>query len=140
VLSDGMGTCRGTFRLTSSILMGRKTYESIGRPLSGRTNIIVTRNKNYSKEGCTVVSSLEGAYELAKTEADETMIIGGAEIFHIAFADIQRLYLTDVHSSPEGDVIFPEYNRGRDFKETWREDHEAEGNTPAFSFVILDRK
>jgi len=122
------------------IIMGRKTYTSIGRPLPKRTNIIVTRNENYIAEGCKVVTSLKAAYDLAKFETDEAMIIGGAEIFQMAFPDVNRIYLTDVHTRPEGDVIFPTYNRKEGFSEIWREDHRAEGDTPAFSFVILDRK
>ncbi|MGY8985686.1 MAG: dihydrofolate reductase [Sphingomonadales bacterium] len=122
------------------IIMGRKTYESIGKPLPGRTNIIITRNRGYVAKGCKVATSLQGGYDISALETDEAMIIGGAEIFRMAIKDVDRLYLTIVHSNPEGDVIFPEYNCAQDFNEIWREDHVAEGESPAFSFVTLDRK
>ena len=97
-------------RLTSghSIIMGRKTYDSIGKPLPKRHNIIVSRNKDLKIEGCHVVHSLEEAYSLAM-ELDgneEIFVIGGANIYTQALADANRIHLTAVHAEPEGDAFF----------------------------------
>jgi len=97
-------------RLTSghSIIMGRKTYDSIGRPLPKRNNIIVTRNKSLKVEGCHVVYSLEKAYELAQDLEgnDEIFVIGGANIYEQALIEVSKVYLTKVDAEPEGDVFF----------------------------------
>jgi len=90
------------------IIMGRKTYESIGRPLPGRISIIITRNKSYKAEGCIVVNDLESALNAAKSY-DEAFIIGGAQIYRQALACATKLYLTKVHASFEGDVFFPDF-------------------------------
>lgn len=90
------------------MIMGRKTFESIGRPLPGRKNIIITRNKNYHHEGIEVVTSLEEALENAGT-VDEIMIIGGAEIFKVALPIADRLYITHIEHEFSGDTFFPEY-------------------------------
>jgi len=90
------------------IIMGRKTYESIGKPLPGRTNIILTRNKKYNAEGCVVLNSVDSAlaYCLKKNQ-DEIFIIGGAQVYHEVFDKTDKIYLTKVHASPEGDAFFP---------------------------------
>lgn len=97
-------------RLTSghSIIMGRKTFDSIGRPLPNRHNIIVTRNKELAIEGCHVVHSLEEAYTLAMSldGNEEVFVIGGANIYTQALADANRIHLTTVHAEPEGDAFF----------------------------------
>lgn len=97
-------------RLTSghSIIMGRKTFDSIGRPLPKRTNIIVTRNKRLKVEGCEVVYSLEKAFELAseKEGSEEVFVIGGANIYEQALPFASKVYLTKVHASPEADAFF----------------------------------
>lgn len=97
-------------RLTSghSIIMGRKTYDSIGRPLPNRHNIIVTRNKRLKVEGCHVVYSLGKAYELAlKLDGnEEVFVIGGANIYEQALSDVSKVYLTKVDAEPEGDAFF----------------------------------
>jgi dihydrofolate reductase len=102
------------------IIMGRKTYESIGRPLPGRLNIIVTRNKKYRQDGIIVVGSIEKAIEVA-TEADseEIFFIGGADIYKQALPITNRLYLTLIESDDAGDVFFPEYSEFK--KEIFRE-------------------
>jgi dihydrofolate reductase len=88
------------------VLMGRKTFESIGKPLPGRTNIVITRNSDWQKEGAEVVHSLSEAIKLAeKQDVKEIFIIGGAEIFNAAFPNAQRLYLTRIHSNIDGDVF-----------------------------------
>ncbi|MBX2866570.1 dihydrofolate reductase [Candidatus Kaiserbacteria bacterium] len=95
------------------IVMGRKTYESIGRPLPNRTNIVVTRDPSYEAEGCIVTTSLEEALEKAKESegADEIFIFGGAQIYEMALPYTDRLYLTIIDAEdPEADTFFPEYD------------------------------
>lgn len=94
------------------IIMGRKTFESIGRPLPGRTNYVVTRNANYSAPGTIVFQQIEEAVKAAEREADEVMIIGGAEIFTIALPFADRLYITRIEHTYEGDTYFPAYEEG----------------------------
>lgn len=121
------------------MVMGRKTHESIGRPLPGRTNIIVTHSFDYSSQGCIVVHSIEEA--LAAVEAaEEVTIIGGASLYEQTLPQADRIYLTLVHGLPEGDAWFPEFNWG-DWEEVWREDHPAdERHVFPYSFIRLDRK
>ena len=94
--------------------MGRKTWESLGRPLPNRTNIVITRNSDYKPEGALVASSLEAALELAGQD-DEKFIIGGGEIYRQAMAIADKLYITHVECSYEGDTTFPEISA-----EQWR--------------------
>jgi dihydrofolate reductase len=89
------------------IVMGRKTWESIGRPLPGRHNIVVTRQGDYAAQGCTVVSSVEAAIDAAG-DADEIMIIGGSYIYDAFMAKADRIYMTRVHADVDGDTWFPE--------------------------------
>jgi dihydrofolate reductase len=89
------------------IIMGRKTFESIGRPLSGRTNIVLTRRKDYSPSGCTIVHDLKSALS-ACIGADEVFICGGEDIFRQTVALVDRIYLTVIHCSVIGDAFFPE--------------------------------
>ena len=90
------------------ILMGRKTYESIGKPLPGRRNIVITRNKDWKAENIDVVDSIEGALEVAKqSDVKEIFIIGGAEIFNTVLPKANRVYLTRIHHQFDGDVFFP---------------------------------
>lgn len=120
------------------IIMGRKTFESIGRALPGRTNIVITRNKNWSAEGVKVVHSLAKAIKLAgKEKTDEAMIIGGAQIYAEALEHTDRLYITEVDIEPEGDAFFPEIGEG--WSETSHIAHPAEGCKPAYAFVTLER-
>lgn len=94
------------------IIMGRKTYESIGRPLPGRLNIVITRNPSYEGEGVRVVSSLEDALQVAKEETDaaEYMIIGGEQIFKQAMPLADRMYITKIDETYPGDTFFPAYD------------------------------
>lgn len=93
------------------VVMGRKTYQSLGKPLQGRKNIVVTRNQHWAEEGLTIVHNIEAAIEAAKEEnVKEIFIIGGAEIFKTTFAMADRLYVTRIHQAFEGDVYFPEIN------------------------------
>ncbi len=136
------------FKTTTSgkaIIMGRKTYESIGRPLPNRTNIVITRNKYFSASGIKVVNSLEAALELASeinfiNGIDEIMVIGGANIYAQALAKADRLYLTLVHASIEGDAYFPEVDLSA-WQEKSRDDYKASENNPYdYSFVVYNRE
>lgn len=121
------------------IIMGRNTHESIGRPLPGRLNIIVTKNKDYAVEGCTVVHSIEDAIA-ACGDAEEAMVMGGASLYQQFLPLADRLYLTQVHANlEEGDTWFPDWQKA-DWLELNREDHPAdEKNDYPFSFIIYDR-
>ena len=89
------------------IIMGRKTWETIGRALPGRTSVVITHNTDYKAEGATVVGSLNAALELAKTD-DNPFVIGGGQIYNEAISKATKLYVTHVHAAPEGDTFFPE--------------------------------
>lgn len=120
------------------IVMGRKTHESIGRPLPGRENIILTRDQNYHAEGCTVLQSMDEIFEYCK-DVDEIMITGGSEIYQHTLDQASRLYLTEVHTEIDGDTFFPEFDR-TEWKEISREDFKAdEENDYDYSFVVLER-
>lgn len=94
------------------IIMGRKTYESIGKPLPGRTNIIITRDNNYQQEGCLVTHSLKEAISAAKNKDEkEIFIIGGGQIYQQAIGIADKLYLTIVKGSFDADTFFPDYSR-----------------------------
>lgn len=131
-----------------TIIMGRKTYESIGKPLPGRINIVITRQVDYlppnANDSVKVVASLADAQALAESLAlingqTEAMIIGGAEIYTQALALVERMYLTEVHADVEGDAFFPEFDRAA-WQEQVREDFVAEGGNPCdYSFVVYDR-
>ena len=130
--------------LGKPVIMGRKTFESIGKPLPGRTNIVVTRNADFSAEGVKTVNSLSAAKALCESigEIDgisEAMVIGGAEIYTQAMPVADRLYLTEVHANVDGDTFFPEFDRSL-WKEVAREDFDASGPNPyAYSFIVLDK-
>lgn len=96
--------------LGHAIIMGRKTHESIGRPLPGRTNIVITRDTNRDIPGCVVAGSLDEALEKAiSIESDEIFVIGGGQVYAEALPKTERLYLTLVHAIMDGDAFFPEY-------------------------------
>lgn len=126
--------------LGHAVIMGRKTFESIGRPLPHRENIVITRQKNYSAEGVRVVGSLDDALQTCANQ-DEVFIIGGGEIYREAFPRIHRLHLTLIHAVIEGDASFPEFSAS-EFREVSREDKEdlSEPDSPIlYSFLVLDR-
>lgn len=118
------------------IVMGRKTFESIGKPLPGRRNIVISRNPNYQAAGIEVVSSLEEAFELTK-DAEETMVIGGEQIFKLAMPHASKLYITHIYHQFQGDTFFPSY-------EGWKkvscqdELHSNEGYT--FQYCIYEKE
>ena len=123
------------------IIMGRKTYDSIGRPLPGRTNIVISRNKTLKIKGCIVTSSLQEAIEIAKTEnPTEIFITGGATIYREAMGIVDRIYRTLVHISPIGDAYFQIAH-----PEKWlvlsSEYHAGDAkNLIPHSFQVLERK
>ncbi|MDQ6997051.1 MAG: type 3 dihydrofolate reductase [Mariprofundus sp.] len=120
------------------ILMGRKTYESIGRPLPGRSNLILSRQQDLDIEGCTVVHSLDEA-KSAVPDADEIMVMGGAEIYALLFNQAERLYITEIDSEFEGDTWFPEFDRTL-WQEIFCEAHQPdEKNNYPYAFIILER-
>ncbi len=122
----------------SPIVMGRKTHESIGRPLPGRLNIVVTRDEEYHAAGCATARSFDEALAFAG-DAAEVFIIGGAELFAEALPRADRIYLTRVHAEFEGDVFFPAFDES-EWKEVAREDHDAdEENASSYSFCRLER-
>ena len=123
------------------ILMGRKTYESIGKPLPNRTNFVITRDASFQAPGCIVVTSLEAALQqAAELQAKELFIIGGAQIYQQAMPIIQRLYLTIVHQQFEGDAFFPEFDAQKQWKLREETRHDAdERNACAMSFQMYER-
>ena len=127
------------------VIMGRKTHESIGRPLPGRDNIIITRNRKFTAPGCHVVGDFESAIAAAKRLAEqsgakEICVIGGAEIYRLALDRAERIYLTEVHFKAEGDVVLEDFAPDR-WREVSRERFEAEGDDSAdFSLVVLERQ
>ena len=126
------------------IIMGRKTFDSIGRALPGRVNIVITRDTNYAVEGVNVVHDLGSAIEKASLDAannckDEIFVIGGAQIYALALAQANRLYLTEIHQTVAGDAYFPEI-KTEDWCEIQRDVCGPETpDGPAYSFVVLER-
>jgi len=103
------------------IIMGRKTYDSIGRPLPNRTNIVITRQQGWKTDGVTVVNSLEDAFKTAKTlGSEEVMVIGGAEIYKAALPFATSVYLTQIQKAYDGDALFPVLDQS-EWQETSRE-------------------
>jgi dihydrofolate reductase len=124
--------------LGKPILMGRKTYESIGRPLPGRRNIVISRRLGLSIEGVDVCSSLEQAMAIVAS-AEETMLIGGADLYRQLLARTRTIYLTRVHATLAGDAFFPELARD-EWREVNRETHaQDERHAHAFTFLTLER-
>jgi dihydrofolate reductase len=118
--------------------MGRKTWESIGRPLPGRTNIVITRDKDYTADGCVVVHSIEDALAAASGQ-DEVMVIGGAEFYRQVLPRTSTIYLTRIHRGFKGDTVFPELD-DKEWREVGREDFKADADNPhAYSFIQLER-
>jgi dihydrofolate reductase len=134
--------------LHKPVIMGRNTYESIGKPLPQRSNIIISRNPDYQVEGASVVSSVAAALQLAaalcqsaaEPEDSEVMVIGGAQIYAQTLPLAERLYLTEVDASPDADAWFPAFARA-EWREVARESHPACARNPyPYSFVVLERE
>ncbi len=120
------------------LLMGRKTFESIGRPLPGRTTVVITRQKKYAPEGVRVAHSLQQALRMATGE--EVFIAGGAEIYAQALPLADRMYLTIIRRNFEGDTYFPELDKSR-WQLVWEADHKADQDNPCnYSFLLYERK
>jgi dihydrofolate reductase len=125
------------------IIMGRKTFESIGKPLPGRQNIVLTRDVGWHANGVTVVANLAEAIAAAgldpRARADGIMVIGGAQIYAETLPSATRIELTEVDADPQGDTILPPFDLAR-WRETTRETHPAAGDQPGFAFVTLVRR
>jgi len=120
------------------ILMGRKTWESIGRLLPGRKHVIISRKSGYNVPGATVVDSLEAAIAAARDDS-EIFAIGGGEIYALALPIADRIYSTEIDRKYEGDTCFPELEEGK-WRETVRETHEDAASGLRYSFVTLERR
>ena len=122
----------------SPILMGRKTYESIGRPLPGRINIIISRNSSYQQDNCLVFDNIEKALATCQ-KYDEIFIIGGATFYEAMLAKADFLYLTQIHKTFDADTFFPEINP-QQWKELAREDIADDQSVDfSYSFIKLER-
>jgi dihydrofolate reductase len=121
------------------IVMGRRTYESIGKPLPGRMNIVVTHDRGYAAPGCTVVGSLEEAWRAAG-DAQEVCVIGGTSLFRETLPTADRIHLTEVEAEVPGDTFFPEFDRSQ-WRETEIERHAADArHAYPFRILRLDRE
>ena len=119
------------------VIMGRKTHESIGRPLPGRRNIIVTRNQDYRTLGCETANSLQDAIAACGTNDEEVFVIGGAQIYRDSMRLAQRIYLTEINRNFVGNVLFPAYEQSR-WRETFRQ-RQSTAEGLGFDFVVYDR-
>ena len=120
------------------IIMGRKTFLSIGKPLPGRVNIIITRNENFNIEGCITAKSLVEAFEIAKNDS-EAFIIGGGEIYKMALPIADKIYLTRVHASYPGDTFFPEIDFTEWYTESVIKGMPTNSDGPGYTFINLVR-
>lgn len=121
------------------VIMGRRTYDSIGRPLPGRRNIVLSRDASLTIEGCDVVQSLDDALESVDSAVDEVFIIGGQQLYEQALAKADRLYLTHIDLSVDGDTRFPDYSI-YNWKTVSSSSHDADArNQWSYSFELLER-
>lgn len=121
------------------ILMGRKTHESIGKPLPGRENIVLTRNENFEAEGCRVVHTPEDALQMTGISGEEVMVIGGASVYAAFIDRADRMYLTVIHHVFEGDTYFPAFDPSP-WVITSIDDHSPDDENPyPYSFYVLNR-
>lgn len=118
------------------VIMGRRTWDSIGKPLPGRANIVVTRRPRFAAPGAQVADSLDAALALC-ADADEAFVIGGAELYRAALPHADRLVLTEIRRDYDGDVAFPDWDRAQ-WRETRRESH-AGSDGPAYDFACYER-
>ena len=141
-------TDMGRFRrltMGKPMIMGRKTFQSIGKPLPGRETIVLTRDEEFSAEGVHVARTWDEAVakgeELAgKSGADAVAVAGGAEIYALSLPHVDKLFLTEVHTAPEGDAVFPSFDRSQ-FREIKREDHpKGPDDEHPFTFIDLERR
>ena len=121
-----------------AIIMGRTTFQSIGRPLPNRRNIVLSRNPAFRAKDVEVAPTLEAALDLVRND-DEVFVVGGAAIYQLALPRAQRMYLTRVHAQVEGDVRFPDW-RPDEWRLVWEEEHEADdGHTSPYTFQKFER-
>ena len=122
------------------VVMGRKTYESVNKPLPGRLNIIVTRQADYYREGCLVVHDVEEAFRLGEQNGQEELfVLGGAQIYELTLPQVDRIYLTEIKAEFEGDTFFPEIDYAQ-WQEVKREEHPSDEKNPhPYAFVVLER-
>ncbi len=121
------------------IIMGRKTFDSIGRPLPGRRNMVITRNINWAAKDVDIFADLDAAINAAG-DCEEAIVIGGGELYKLALPMAKRIYLTAIHATPEGDTWFPDLNEA-----DWEVAHKAdlpqiETDTNTATFKVLERK
>jgi dihydrofolate reductase len=127
------------FTLGKPILMGRKTFESLGRPLPGRTNLVLTRDRGWSAQGVVVVHSVEDAL-LRAAASDELVVIGGAEIYRLVLPVARRIYLTHVHADVPGDITFPEFDSTQWADVECSSQPADDEHAYALTFVTLERR
>jgi len=128
-----------TVTMGKPVIMGRKTFASIGRPLPGRTNIVLTRQEDFEADGVRVAHTLDEALGAARAEnPEEIMVIGGAQVYEKALPRADRLYLTYLHEEVEGDTYFPTFDKD-EWRERERRDSYSEKAQTALSFVTLER-
>ena len=128
-----------SWSMSSPILMGRKTFESIGRPLPGRTNIIISRNPHYTQAGCLIFNDLKKAIDKGCQLAGEIFVIGGSDLYRAVLPRAQALYITEVHKNFAGDTFFPKID-ANEWEESEREDIRDDPNVNfEYSFVKLIR-
>jgi dihydrofolate reductase len=123
-----------------SIAMGRKTWDSIGRPLPGRENIVITRNSEFTCEGCTVLNSIEDLLEYSQQKNDEIFVIGGAEIFKLILPSADKLYLTRIYDEFEGNTFFPVLNMEEWTLLSHEKGIKDEKNPYDYEFMIYERR
>ena len=124
--------------LGHAVIMGRRTFESIGKPLAGRSNIVITRSPNWTRPGCLAAHSLEAALAGVR-EPQDAFVIGGAEIYALALPIARRLYMTEIERDFEGDAFFPEFDRAH-WREVSRERHAPDGSEGFdYAFVEYER-
>ena len=126
------------------LIMGRKTFESIGRPLPGRTNIVLSRDPSFHAAGVDIADCFSAAMAAAETAArgtgaTEIMVIGGSGIYELAFPHADRIYLTEVHAEIDGDAVFPAFDRTYWIERSRSYQAAAPNETADYSFVVLDR-
>ena len=119
----------------TAMIMGRKTFDSLGRLLPGRRHIVLTRDPHWRADGAEVAHDVNQALDLAPNTA--VSVIGGTEVFSLMMPHTTRIELTEVHADVTGDTFVPPF--GPEWREVAREEHAADGDTPAYSFVTLER-
>lgn len=120
-----------------AMVMGRKTFESIGKALPGRLTVIVTRNTEYKAEGAQVVQDFEKAIQIASHYADEVMVIGGGEIFNLALPIADRLYVTLIEKPYEGDTFFPNY--GEEWQVVEESEEKVNDDGTRYKFLVYEK-